>query len=166
MKEIDIVPNGYRAFTAILKGEMLGRLEYPKWYSAKARITLGNDVQYILEPKGFWQTSQELKKDGTVIMEMKMKWNGSILIWKPKDAERAFEFKLRGFFKQGYVLNDYKGNQQLAIVTDFNWKKFNSGYIITCGDEFGSNEFEELLILLSVHYCKAMQNAAASAAAT
>jgi hypothetical protein len=162
MKEINVLPQGYRAFTAIWNDIVLGRVEYPKWYSSKAVISIGEEAVYTLEPKGFWQTTQELKKDGVLILEMQMKWSGKILISKPKDADRSYAFQPKGFFKNGYVLTDYKGNEFFHIRSDFSWKKFNAGFIITCKDDFGNDEFEQLLMLMSVYYFKAMQDAAAS----
>lgn len=157
MKEINILPQGYRAFTAILNDGVTGRIEYPKWYSSKAVISIGKSV-YTLEPKGFWQTTQELKKDGVLILQMQMKWSGKITMSKPKDPDRSFIFLPKGFFKNGYVLTDYKGNEFFHIRFDFSWKKFNSGYIVTCKDDFGHDKFEQLLIMLSVHYFKMIQN--------
>lgn len=159
MREINVIPNGYKAFTAVDNNVTVGRLEYLKWYSSRATINIGDQSLYSLEPKGFWQTHQELKKDGILVLQMQMKWNGSIIIKKPKDAERFYTLQPKGFFKNGYVLSDYKGNDLMHIRYNFSWKS-NSGYIITCGDDFGNDEFEQLLMLLTVHYYKAMQNAA------
>lgn len=163
MKEINVIPHGYRSYTVIFNDDsVIGRLEYPKWYSSKATINIGKDDFYSLEPKGFWQTHQELKKDGVLILQMQMKWNGSITLTKPKETERYFSFQPIGFFKSGYVLVDYKGNELLHIRYNFSWKKSNMGYIITCKDDFGNDEFEQLLMLVSVHYYKAMQDAGAA----
>lgn len=162
MKEINVLTQGYRAFAAIWNDTVLGRLEYPTWYSSKAIISIGKEAIYTLEPKDFWQTTQELKKDGVPVLVMQMKWSGKIFISKPKDADRAFIFQPIGFLKNGYVFSDYKGTEFFHVRYDFSWKKGNSGYVITCKDDFGNNEFEQLLMLLSVNYFKSMQDAVAA----
>lgn len=164
MKTIDVSVNGKNVYTAVYNDALIGRIEYPKWYSMnKAIITLADDSVFNLEPKGFWQSKQQLSKGNAVLLDVKNTWKGYSLT-KPIDPERPFKFQHQGVFKSGYALLNYKEELVLKIVPNFSWKKFNMSYIITCEDTFGNDEFEQLLVLLSVHYLRIMQASASGSA--
>jgi len=164
MKKLEVTQENYKVLTAFENKTVIGSIVYPKWYSTnKGVITIGEKENYALEPKGFWSTKYDLVKDNAVVLSMKSKWQGSIELTKPIDPERPYNFKGRGLFKNGYTLTNYKGEILLEIVTNFSWKKMYPGYTITCGDTFGNDEFDRVLIMLSVHFLRAIQNQAAAA---
>jgi len=165
MKQLDISLHTNRDFIISYKGEEIGRQHYPKWSSSKAVINIGSN-EYLLEPRGFWQTMHEVMENGNMVLQMQIKWSGGTQMHKPKEPHHFYMFNLRGFFKSGYILSNYKGEELLEIKTDFSIKKFSTSYLITCNDTFGDTDFEKLLIMLSVSCYRQGQRTAAAAAAT
>jgi|GEM_PF-1731220 len=165
MKIIDIAQDNYRVLTANEGKDFLGRIVYTKWYSGnRAEITINQDAVYQMEPKGFWQSTLEIFKEGIVMLNIKSKFTG-YEISRPIDADRPYRFKMKGLFKNGYVLVNYKDEVVLEIVSNFSWKKMYPGFTITCSDNFGNDDFEKLLIMLSVHFSRTLHNAAVTSAA-
>lgn len=164
MKTIDVSVNGKNVYTAAHNEIFIGKIEYPKWYAMnKAIITLGEDTVFNLEPRGFWHSTQQLLKGNAVLLNVKNTWKGYLLT-KPIDPERPYKFQHQGLFKNGYVLLNYKDEVVLKIAPNFSWKKFNMSYTITCDDIFGNEEFDQLLLLLSVHYLRIIQSSASGSA--
>lgn len=159
LMKIDVTAQSHTSFIAISGETIIGRLEYPKWYSSKA-IIIVDGIAYPLEPRGFWQSTQELLKDNAVLFTIKATWQGGYLITKLKDVEHSLMFRGKGMFKNGYLLLNHKDEVLLEIASNFSWKKFNADYTITCNDNFLEEEFSKVLIMLSVHFYKAIQNAA------
>jgi len=164
MKKIEITQDNYRVLTALKDEVLIGRIVYLKWYSAnKAAIMVGENSEYSLEPKGFWQTKLEVLKDNAIVCKVKSKFSG-YEISRPTDPDRPYRFKYKGFFKNGYVLVNYKDEVLLEIVSNFSWKKRYPGYTAACSDDFGDDEFEKILLMLCVHFCRTLYNAAAASA--
>ncbi|MEL1245070.1 hypothetical protein AAEO56_12400 [Flavobacterium sp. DGU11] len=166
MKTITVISEGSRKFNSIVNGEVKGSLVYPKWYSSNPEIWLGKDGPYIFKAQNFWHTKYSLTKDDRPLFDMQSKWNSSTVISPVKETHHQFVFRAKSMFSLCNTLVNYKGEELLEIRSDYSWKKFTQGYAITCADDFGSTEQEQLLILLSLHYFRVMQNAAASVAAS
>jgi len=166
MKRIEITPENPMLYVAALGGKELGRMEYTNWYSASAAIITINDTEYKLGPKGFWHTSTDIFKDDAVVLNVASRWQGGFVITNPGEPLRSYTFRPQGWFKPGYEVVDYQNQVLFSIQGNFVWKKLNSGFTITCNDDFGNEEAEVLLMLLSVHLHKAMQTAAVIGAAS
>jgi len=164
MSEIKVFTDNNKNYTLTTRGSVIGTLEYKYWYSSKAEVTIGEE-HYVIFRKGFWGTQHEVKQDDVVLLILKTKWDGGIAIIKPKERTQYYEFKPKGFFTNGYLLTNYKNEELLLMTTDFSWKKFTSGYSINCNDTFGTTQFEQLLILISVYHYKAAQAMAMAAVA-
>jgi len=165
MKQIAISPLTNKSYTAIYKDKVLGSLHYRHWYSTRGTITMDNGQQYIIERKGFWGTSHEVKKEGKAVLLLKAKWDGGIAIISPGEPKYYFEFKPKGLMGSSYVLINNKQEELLIMTANFSWKKFSSGYGVNCGDNFGNNEEEQLLLWVSVYHFKAAQAMAIAAVA-
>ncbi|MHA3788590.1 hypothetical protein ACX0HA_10300 [Flavobacterium hauense] len=160
MKRIEIHPENPMLYIAVLDGKELGRMEYTNWYSASAAIITINNTEYKLGPKGFWHPSTDIFKDDAVVLNVTSRWQGGFVITNPAEPSKPYTFRGQGWFKTGYEVVDYQNEIVLDIQGNFIWKKFNSGYTITCTKDFGNSEFDSILLLLSVHLYKAMQTAA------
>lgn len=164
MKKIDIIQESYRELLALEGKNLIGTLVYPKWYSYnKADITVGENLLYRVEPQGFWQSKIEVLKDNALVLNVNSKFSG-YEVSRPTDPDRPYRFKLKGIFKNGYILINYKDEVVLEIVSNFSWKKMYPGYILTCADSFANAEFDRLLIMLCVHFSRTLYNAAAASA--
>jgi hypothetical protein len=157
MPQIKVFNDNNRNYSVTSNGNVLGVLQYRYWYSSKAYITIGKEDEYTVERKGFWGNLHEVKHGGVVQLQLKTQWDGGIAIIKPKEKEHFYEFKRKGFFANGYVLTNYKGEELLLLKADFSWKKFTTGYTIDCNEDFCNNPFQHLLILLCVYHYKAAQ---------
>jgi len=164
MPQIKVFTDNNKNYSITSNGNVIGTLDYKYWYSAKAAIAIGEE-NYTIVRKGFWGTAHEVKQDGKVLLLLKTQWDGGIAIIKPNDKEHFYEFKPKGIFVNGYSLTNYKREELLLMTTDFSWKKFTSGYNISCSDNLGTTHFEQLLIMISVYHYKAAQAMAMAAAA-
>lgn len=164
MKKIEIIPENPMLYIAVFDGKELGKMEYTNWYSASAAVITINDAEYKLGPKGFWHPSTDIFKDDEVLLNIVPRWQGGFVITNPAEPSKPYVFRGQGWFKTGYDIVDYQNEVVIGIQGNFIWKKFNSGYSITCNEEFGNSEFDIMLLLLSVHLFKAMQTAAITAA--
>lgn len=160
MKTITVEPVGSMGYKVLLNETEAATITYPKWYSMTADLEL-MESKYTIRGRGFWQTVQEVKKGGRVLLEVRYKWKG-LELSQPNDAGRPYLLKHKGFWGGSYVLTDHKGVELMAITSDFSWKKIRSNYNITCADGFGDDEFEMLLILVTVHYYGMYRASAAS----
>ncbi len=162
MKKIDIKAHNHRAFTAFEGETVMGTLVYPKWYSEKAEITLDKDTVFKVVAKSFWKATQQVFRDKEVFLDIKANWKGGYVITKPGDPERPYIFKAKGWFNNGYLLTNYKDEVLLEITLNFSWKKIAQDYAAICYENFGSEELDRVLLLLSAHFFRTMQNAAAA----
>ncbi|AWH86642.1 hypothetical protein HYN59_16690 [Flavobacterium album] len=161
MQTITITSEKNRRYTALIDGKPFGTLYYPKWFSQDAEITIGASM-YILKGKGFWKTHGEVLKDGMPIFDIKTKWSGNV-ISRTKEAHHFYTLKPKGFFKCGYVLENYKGEVVMEVKQEFSWK-FNPGYLLTVNEDT-MTEDTMLLALVAMHYFRAAMNAAAASVA-
>ena len=161
MKTID-VKTEKRKFTARCNNEVIGVMEYPKWYSHMAAITIGESV-YRICPTGFWNFRYEVIKGGKVVFTVKNTWK-SYVITKAIDEERPLTLTPKGFFKGGYVIKNHRNEILLEVHSDFKWNKFSQDYRLMLSDAFGDEEQDKMLWLLSVYFYIEAQAAAAGAA--
>jgi hypothetical protein len=102
MTEYIIKSKGFRDCVLTLDDKTLGQMEYQKWFSFEALISLEDGSVYKAAPKGFWGTTIEILKDEAPLMNFKMGWNGSIVIHSWLDGiEQDYVFKPRGILKSG-----------------------------------------------------------------
>jgi hypothetical protein len=99
------------------------------------------------------------------MLNVTSRWQGGFVVNNP-ELSKSYTFKPQGWFKPGYEVADDQNEVLFTIQGNFVWKKLNSGFTIICNDDFGVDEPEVLLMLLSVHLHKAMQTAAVIGAAS
>lgn len=165
MLQIKVFNDNNRNYSVTSQGNVIGMLQYRHWYSSKAFVTMGKEEEYVIERKGFWGSKHEVKQNGDVLFILKTQWDGGIAIIKPNQKAQFYEFKPKGLFVNGYTLTNYKGEELLLMTTDFSWKKFTSGFNISCSDNFGTLPLEQLLIMIAVYHYKAAQAMAMAAVA-
>lgn len=163
MKTITVEPIGSMGYKLLFNDTETATITYPKWYSMTANLDLMGS-RYTIRGRGFWQTVQEIRKGDGILLEGRYKWKG-LELSRPNDAGRPYLLKHKGFWGGTYALADHKGSELLTITSDFNWKKIRSNYNIVCADGFGDDEFEMLLILITVHYYGMYRASAASTGA-
>ncbi|WP_298220467.1 hypothetical protein [Flavobacterium sp.] len=128
-----------------------GTLVYSNWYSFKANIILTNHSEYQLEPKGFWDSKIELKRNDKLLLEFKMGWKGIVIHTKFDGEEKSYLLRLKGLLSSQYVLVDTDEKEILAVTPDFKWRKMHLDYDIATSDEFDSQNHKELFLLAIVH---------------
>jgi hypothetical protein len=153
MAEYHVTADAQRHFTATEGTRPVGELAYPKWFAFDATLSLPNQAQYQIKPKGFWGTTIELLQDGHALLRFKMDWNGNIIIHTSfHGREQYFVFKQQSLLKHQYVLTDPQEQELLVVLPDFKWKAFNYEYAITSTDAFEALADKDLLVLVAV-YC-------------
>ena len=147
-----IKSNNSTSYTLTENEIELGTLLYEKWFSFKAVITLADYTTYPVEPKGFWGTTIEVKKNELVLLNFKMNWNGSIIFnTKFDNTERDFVFKQKDFFKSSYVLLSKEEEELLVIQPQFKWNRLNYDYQVNSTDQFETYSFKNIVLLTIVH---------------
>jgi len=163
MQKITIASEKDRHYLASADEKPFGTLYYPKWYSQDAEIELGG-VTYQIKGIGFWKTSSKVLLDEKPLYNIKSTWRGTI-ISRAKEEHHFYNLRMKAWFKTGYILETYKGEEIMEIKSVYSWKSFYSGYTITFNDKY-PGEDGLLLVLIATHCYRAMQkqNAAAGAA--
>ena len=129
-----------------------GRLEYDSWFSFKAEIILADHTRYVVQPKGFWGTTIEIKDQEEVLLDFKMNWKGQILIRTIFDGDENFYiFRQQGLLKNTFLLLDKEEKELLNIEPDFKWSRLNFDYQILAADAFGQLMRKELMLLTAIH---------------
>ena len=140
-----------RNFSLTLENSKIGELKYSEWYSFKAEIQLADNSNYQLEPKGFWDSTIELKKAEKTLLEFKMGWKGILIKTNFNDNEKNYLLKLKGLLSSKFILIDAEENEILAVETAFKWRKLNYDYNIETSTEFDNMENKELMLLTILH---------------
>ena len=138
-------------FNLTLNDVKIGELQYSEWYSFKAKILLADNSDYQLEPKGFWDSKIELKKEEKTLLTFRMGWKGIIIKTNFQDQEITYLLKLKGLLSSKFVLVDTDEKELLAVSTDFKWKKLNFDYTIETSNEFDHFKNRELFLLTILH---------------
>ncbi|NIF06275.1 hypothetical protein F3J23_12580 [Chryseobacterium sp. Tr-659] len=139
------------SFEVSKDSQFVGRLIYKSWFKFNAEIEIGNRF-YLVEPKGFWGTTIELKDNERVILKFRMNWNGEIVIQTYFDeVKQGFLFKHRGIFKESFVLTDQQGNELFVMKPHLKWSSMNYEYDITTSETFETLFNKEILLINSLH---------------
>lgn len=138
-------------FTLISNNQNAGALIYKKWYSFDAEIVMADNSKYVLEPKGFWDSKIELKKNDKILLEFKMGWKGIVIKTFFDNKEEVFLLKMKGLLKSQFVLASADLQELLVAEADFQWSKFNYDYTIKTFNDFEKFDNKDLLILTTLH---------------
>ncbi|AZB25797.1 hypothetical protein [Chryseobacterium bernardetii] len=131
--------------------QLIGKLIYKNWFRFNAEIETSNHF-YLIEPKGFWGTTIELKDQDKVLLKFRMNWNGEIVIQTYFDGVKdSFAFKHRGIFKEAFVLTDQEGIELFVIKPHLKWSSMNYEYHIATSDSFEGFSNKDLLLFTSLH---------------
>ncbi|MFL9844385.1 hypothetical protein [Flavobacterium rhizosphaerae] len=161
MKQYTVLKNGAREFTIKREETLIGGITFAKWYSAYPQIHLADGSVIRTEQKSFWKGTREILLNEQPWLELKGRINPMFIPYK--QAHHFYKIKQRGFFKQGYIIVNYKGEQVALLYSTFSWKGFKTEYILTCEDDFGNTPTENFLLVYLVYYYKEQQRVAASA---
>jgi hypothetical protein len=132
--------------------KLIGKIIYKSWFKFNAVIEIPNNPNYQVEPKGFWETTIEVRDGERILLKFKMNWNGEIVIQTYfNDIEKGYIFKHRGFFKDSFILKDQEGIELLAMKPNLKWSKMNYEYEITASDSFETFSNKEILLISSLH---------------
>ncbi|NIJ54489.1 hypothetical protein [Dyadobacter arcticus] len=152
MAEYQAKPNNSLNFDLIKAEKLIGKLSYKSWFKFDALIELTNNINYQVEPKGFWGTTIELKERGQVLLKFEMNWNGKIVIQTfHHHVEKGYVFKHKGFFKESYTLADKEGIELLIMKPSVKWNKMSYEHQITTSDDFELLSDKEMLLMISLH---------------
>ncbi|QBZ98683.1 hypothetical protein [Flavobacterium sangjuense] len=138
-----------REFSLTMNNSNIGELKYSKWYSFKADILLADNSIYQLEPKGFWDSKIELKKDDKVLLYFEMGWKGIVIHFN--DSDKKYLLRLKSLWSSNYILIDTDEKELLAVETDFKWSKLTFDFNIETSNEFDNFENKEVLLLTTLH---------------
>nr|WP_293836644.1 hypothetical protein [uncultured Arsenicibacter sp.] len=140
-----------RNVTLTTDGSKAGELIYEKWYSFKAHILMHDGTTYYLEPKGFWDSTIQLKHSNQVLAEFSMGWKGIIINTFFNNREDRFLLQLKGLLSSKFMLVNTDNVTVLAAETDFKWSKLTFDYSIETSPEFDGFDDKELLVLTVLH---------------
>ena len=151
MQDYKITSNNYRNFTLSIDDKQIGSLTYPSWYSFKAEIILDEASSFSLQPKGFWDSTIELKNQEDVLLSFSLGWQGIVFNVKNNNIDESFLLKRQGILDRKYVLLDSNEQEILGVNPDFNWSKMKLDYTIETTDEFEKRSMKEAFILSIIH---------------
>lgn len=143
----------------------LGSLKFEKWSSSKAEITTQFGEFYNIEPKGFWGTSMGVSISEKEIAEIKMNWQGQIVIDMLENGEGMdFLLQSKSIWTSQYVLLDHQKTELLIVTPDYKWKQGHYNFKVDVNPEFTNviNETHILLTIYGVLYVMSLQGAGAA----
>ena len=79
INQYQVVSKGLKQLEIIANNEAIGKLEFKKWSSIKADIIAGNQT-YQIAPKSVWDTTIEVRKNNTLLLQFTINWKGNIAI--------------------------------------------------------------------------------------
>ena len=138
-------------FELSIDGKKIGELIYKKWYSFQAEILMNNGKQFLLEPKGFWDSKIELKEGTNTILDFKMGWKGIVIRTFFNKKEETYLLSLKGILRSKFILFDTDKRELMAAETDFKWNNLNYDYNIETSSDFEKLKNKELLLLTILH---------------
>jgi len=139
------------SFEVTKDSQFVGRLIYTSWFKFNAEIEIGNRF-YLVEPKGFWGTTIELKDHERVLLKFRMNWNGEIVVQTYFDGvKEGFLFKHRGIFKESFVLTDQEGTELFVMKPNLKWSSMNYEYHITTSEKFDTLLNKEIVLINALH---------------
>lgn len=132
-------------------GEPIGQLTYSSWFKFNAVITIA-DANYPVEPKGFWETSIEVKDGKNVLLAFSMGWKGEIVLQTYfNDVEQGYIFNHRGLFRESFILADREGAELLVMKPHLKWTKMNYEYKVATAGTFEALPDKAILLLTALH---------------
>ena len=152
MAEYQAKSSNSLSFEVTKDDRLIGKLTYISWFKFNAEIEIVGDINYQIEPKGFWGTTIELKDSEKVLLKFRLNWNGEIVIQTYfDDSKKSYAFKHRGIFKESFVLTDQEGTELLVMKPDLKWSSMNYEYQITTSQVFETLSGKEILLINSLH---------------
>src|SRR5690606_25677835 len=83
--------------------EAIGQLTYSSWFKFNAVITVAG-ATYPVAPKGFWETSIEVRDGEKVLLAFSMGWKGEIVLRTYfNGTEQGYVFNHRGLFRESFI---------------------------------------------------------------
>ena len=165
MATYKIIPSSSKKFMLTRDEVPAGELTYTNWTNSKADIVLADGTVFKLAPKGTWQTSTEISRDGVPLFSYKLGWNGVII--KSMDViPHTYRLKNKGFWKSMYVLLDESDQELLLIESTFKWKGMKTERTLTPSITFEKKTNKELLMLICACAVNYQQHTAAVIAST
>jgi hypothetical protein len=152
MTEYSVKPVHAKVFCMTKNDTLIGELKYNNRFYNKGQIVMADSTRYMIEPKGFFGNSVELKDNRGVLMRFKQNWIGRITIisfFEP--YERSFMFKYKGILKAGCVLTDVDNNELASILQKFKFKNFNYEYSITAHEMMDRIVYKEILLMICIN---------------
>ena len=130
--------------------KQLGHLTYEGLFSSKANAIVGDDAyvgndDYMITPKGIFNTTIAVTKDKMEVASMQMNWKGNIIISFQDGQE--YILKATGTFRNKYVLENKHQENLMLLEPDFNWTKFTYNYTIA----YDQKPQDVLLVLLATY---------------
>jgi len=91
------------------------------WFKFNAVITIAGAI-YPVEPKGFWETSIEVRDGEQLLLSFSMGWKSQIVLQTYfNDAEMGYVINHRGVFRGSIVLADRDGTELLTALHGANY---------------------------------------------
>lgn len=139
------------SFEVSKDSEVIGQLTYSSWFKFNAAITI-LETTYPVEPKGFWDTSIDVRDGEKVLLSFSMGWRGQIVLQTYfNDAEEEYVFNHRGVFRESFVLTDRAGTELLVMKPQLKWAMMNYEYELTTTDAFEALPDKHILLLTALH---------------
>ena len=148
MAEYHAKSNTHLSFEVTKEEKVIGKISYKNWLKFKAVLVIGDYKTYLVEPKGFWGTTIELKDGEQVLLKFNMNWNGDIVITSHFNGiAKDYIFRHKGFFRESFVLTDHEGIELLVIKPQIKWRQMNYEFKITTTDVFETNVNKNILLM-------------------
>jgi len=163
MNEYIAISKNFRKYILLADQHPLAEMNYLNWYSLKATIKLSDSTQFLLKPKGIWNSTIELWKDEEVLLNYKLGWKGVNIKIQSEGIEESYLLKSKGIFSYKYILIDSNKKVLLTIKPKYKWNRFNFDFAIESTEQFEQLNLKESLLLTIVHcinYLIAMKSAA------
>ncbi|GAB0157090.1 hypothetical protein CHRYSEOSP005_23590 [Chryseobacterium sp. Alg-005] len=152
MTEYQAKSNNTFSFDVTKDDQLIGKLIYKSWFRFNAVIEFPDNSNYQIEPKGFWGTTIELKEGEKVLLNLKMNWNGEIIVQTFFNSiEKDYIFRHKGIFKESFVLTDHEGPELLVMKPHMKWNLMNYEYTITTSDTFDTLSNKDIILMNSLH---------------
>jgi hypothetical protein len=163
MNEYIAISKNFRKYILLADQHPLAEMNYLNWYSLKATIKLSDSTQFLLKPKGIWNSTIELWKDEEVLLNYNLGWKGVNIKIQSEGIEESYLLKSKGIFSYKYILIDSNKKVLLTIKPKYKWNRFNFDFAIESTEQFEQLNLKESLLLTIVHcinYLIAMKSAA------
>jgi hypothetical protein len=159
MKKLHLEKIDGNDFRVCIEDEYIGSTNSPKWYSWGTRdINTADGVVYNLRPSAFLGFEFELRFDDKLLFEIRSGNFGNVILFKNNSTLVYVMKGEQNFVKSNLVLVDGDGSTQLIIQSKFNWREFETKYIISISEGFGSSDLEKAIIVLAMMFYYSLHN--------